>query len=277
MIIDSHQHFWKYDPVKSAWIDESMMEIRKDFVPSDLESILQKQNIDGCITVQVDQTEEETLFMLKQAKKYSFIKSVVGWIDLRADNITGRLEYFSDFDHLAGFRHILQAEEPSRMLEPEFLRGISELKKYDFTYDILIYPKHLDAAIELVKKNPDQKFVIDHMAKPEIRNGTFEPWATKMAEMAEYDHVWCKVSGLITEADWKNWTTDQLKPYLDHVFDRFGPKRIMYGSDWPVCLLAGSYDQVYSLIRDYVEDLSDSEKMDVLGNNASKFYGIDLQ
>jgi L-fuconolactonase len=275
MIIDTHQHFWEFDPARHAWIDESMQAIRRDFLPADLKPLLKNQEIDGCVTVQVDQTEEETLFMLKQADNFSFIKSVVGWIDLRADSISERLGHFSKYEKLAGFRHILQAEEPERMLEPDFLRGIGALKRFNFTYDILIYPDHLDAAIELVRKFPDQKFVIDHMAKPEIRNGKFEPWATKMTEIAEFEHVWCKVSGLITEADWKDWSPEQLMPYLDHVFGKFGTKRLMYGSDWPVCLLAGKYEQVYSIITDYLDGFSITEKQDVLGNNAIRFYGID--
>jgi L-fuconolactonase len=274
MRIDAHQHFWLYDPVRDAWIDETMQTIRKDFMPEDLEPLLREQNMDGCVTVQVDQSENETLFMLDLAVKYPFIKSVVGWVDLRADDIADRLGHFSEYEKLAGFRHILQAEEPERMLEPEFLRGINALKEFDFTYDILIYPEHLDAALELAGRFPDQKFVIDHMAKPEIRNGKFESWAKKMKEFAGFENVWCKVSGLITEADWENWTPEQLKPYLDHVFESFGTKRLMFGSDWPVCLLAGSYVQVHLIIREYLEGFSDLEKEDVYGNNAISFYNI---
>ena len=275
MVIDAHQHFWKFDPVRHDWIDETMQAIRRDFLPADLKPLLDNHEIDGCVTVQVDQTEDETLYMLKLADNFSFIKSVVGWIDLRSENISERLGFFSEFEKLTGFRHILQAEEPGRMLEPDFLRGIDALKSFNFTYDILIYPEHLDAAIELVRKFPEQKFVIDHMAKPKIRNRSFEPWASKMAEIAEFDHVWCKVSGLITEADWNDWTPGQLIPYLDHVFGIFGTKRLMYGSDWPVCLLAGKYKQVYSAISDYLDGFTYTEKQDVLGNNAIRFYGID--
>lgn len=276
MIIDSHQHFWAYDPSRHQWIDESMQTIQKDFLPEDLKPILDDLAIDGCISVQVDQTEEETLYLLDLADKFDFIKGVVGWIDLRNDNLEDRLDFFSNYPKLAGFRHILQSEEPDRMLEADFLRGIEILGKHGYSYDVLIYPQHLKAATELVRRFPGQKFVIDHIAKPDMKNGQFEPWATEIARLAESEHVCCKLSGMITEADWKRWKPDDLAPFIDHVFAAFGPGRLMYGSDWPVCLLAGTYREVYGIVQDYLHPYSKAEKKRVLGGNALSFYGIDV-
>ena len=275
MIIDSHQHFWTYDPSRHHWIDESMQAIQKDFLPQDLKPILDSLSIDGCISVQVDQTEEETLYLLDLADKFDFVKAVVGWIDLRNDNLDDRLAFFSNYPKLAGFRHILQSEEPDRMMDTDFLRGIETLGKHGYSYDVLIYPKHLKAVTELVRKFPGQKFVIDHIAKPDMDNARFEPWATEIAELAESEHVYCKLSGMITEAGWNSWKPDDLIPFIDHVFATFGPSRLMYGSDWPVCLLAGSYRQVYSIVQDYLDPYSYEEKQQVLGGNALSFYQIE--
>jgi L-fuconolactonase len=275
MIIDSHQHFWKYDPVQHAWIEDSMQAIRKDFLPEDLKPLMGQTGVDGCVAVQADQTEEETRFLLGLAEKYPFIKAVVGWIDLWDQNLEQHLEPFSGNSKLVGFRHILQAEKPERMLEPAFHRGIEILQKKGYTYDILIYPKHLDAAIDLACKFPAQKFVVDHLAKPDIKGQVFEPWAGRMTELAKSENVCCKVSGMITEGDWNHWKPADLKPYLDFIFEAFGTRRLLFGSDWPVCLLAGSYKEVYSVVEEYITELSADEKDDVLGNNAVKFYGID--
>jgi len=274
MIIDAHQHFWKYNPETHAWIDDGMKAIRRDFLPSDLKSHLLENGIDGCVSVQADQTERETHFLLEFAENYPFIKAVVGWVDLWSNNLEERLADFSGYQKLAGFRHILQAEEPERMLEPAFLRGIETLQKHGYTYDILIYPRHLDAAIKLVRLFPDQKFVVDHLAKPHIKNQVFEPWKSKMRELSTSGNVWCKISGMVTEADWNHWKPDDLHPYMDFIFGIFGTKRLLFGSDWPVCLLAGSYTEVYSVLEEYLSGFSSDEKHDVLGRNAMDFYGI---
>ncbi len=274
MIIDSHQHFWKYDPAVHAWIDDRMSTIRRDFLPSDLKPLLDKNRIDGCIAVQADQSEDETNFLLELAKSYPFIKAVVGWIDLWDENLDERLSKYADNRKLAGFRHILQAEEPEKMLEPAFLHGIGTLGKHNYTYDILIYPRHLDAAIKLVQSFPDQKFVVDHIAKPHIKDRIYEPWKSKMKEIAGYSNVWCKISGMVTEADWENWKQEDLKPYLDFIFGIFGTKRLLFGSDWPVCLVAASYHETYAVIDGYLSDFSENEKRDVLGRNATDFYGL---
>jgi L-fuconolactonase len=275
MRIDSHQHFWKYNPVRDQWITDEMAVLKRDFLPEDLLRELRANQMDGSVAVQADQSEAETQFLLDLAKQNSFISGVVGWIDLRADNVAERLAAFSQNKKLRGFRHIVQAEFDDRfMLQPHFLRGIGCLGEFGLTYDILIYPRQLPAAIELVARYPNQAFVIDHIAKPEIKAKRTRPWAQQMREIARNPNVYCKVSALLTEADWKNWQTDDFKPYLDTVFEVFGSDRIMFGSDWPVCLLAGSYSQVVQLIADYTKNLSPSDKQKIFGLNAVRFYGI---
>jgi L-fuconolactonase len=275
MRIDSHQHFWKYNPVRDQWITDEMAALKRDFLPEDLLPELRANQMDGSVAVQADQSEAETQFLLELAKQNSFISGVVGWIDLRADNVAERLAAFSQNKKLRGFRHIVQAEFDDRfMLQPHFLRGIGCLGEFGLTYDILIYPRQLPGAIELVARYPNQAFVIDHIAKPEIKAKRTRPWAQQMREIARNPNVYCKVSALLTEADWKNWQTDDFKPYLDTVFEVFGSDRIMFGSDWPVCLLAGSYSQVVQLIADYTKNLSPSDKQKIFGLNAVRFYGI---
>jgi L-fuconolactonase len=275
MRIDSHQHFWKYNPVRDQWITDEMAALKRDFLPEDLLPELRANQMDGSVAVQADQSEAETQFLLELAKQNSFISGVVGWIDLRADNVAERLAAFSQNKKLRGFRHIVQAEFDDRfMLQPQFLKGIGFFGEFGLTYDILIYPRQLPAAIELVARYPNQAFVIDHIAKPEIKAKRTRPWAQQMREIARNPNVYCKVSALLTEADWKNWQTDDFKPYLDTVFEVFGSDRIMFGSDWPVCLLAGSYSQVVQLIADYTKNLSPSDKQKIFGLNAVRFYGI---
>lgn len=275
MRIDSHQHFWKYNPVRDQWITDDMVAIRRDFLPEDLLPELRANHIDGCIAVQADQSEEETRFLLDLAKENDFIRAVVGWVDLRADNVAECLGLLSQKKKLRGFRHIVQSEPDDRfMLQRAFLRGIGGLRQFGFTYDILLYPRQLPAAIELVARFPNQPFVIDHIAKPDIKAKRTLPWAQQMREIAGNRNVYCKVSGMLTEADWKNWKSDDCRPYLDIVFEAFGCDRIMFGSDWPVCLLAASYSQVIGLIADYTKDFSPAEKAKIFGLNAARFYGI---
>jgi L-fuconolactonase len=213
--IDSHQHFWQYDPVKYDWIDDSMAVIRKDFLPRDLEPVLKANGFDGCITVQSDQSEEENEFQLANAEKHSFIKGVVGWVDLQSANIEERLAWYQQFNKMKGFRHVLQGE-PQRdlMLQPAFLHGISLLKKYNYTYDILIFPDQLKYIPEFVAQFPDQLFVIDHIAKPNIKKGEIAEWEKDIRAVAKFENVYCKVSGMVTEADWHNWTPADFHDYL---------------------------------------------------------------
>ncbi len=275
MTIDAHQHFWKYDSFKHAWIDDSMSVIRQDFMPSDLEKVYAKNGIDGCLAVQADQTLEETNFLLWLSAKYGFIKGVVGWVDLRADNVNEILEEYCQHEKIKGFRHIVQGESDHNfLLRPDFLRGISFLEKYDFVYDILIFPHQLGAALEFVKRFPHQKFVIDHIAKPYIKDGYFEGWAVLMKEIAKQENVHCKLSGMITEADFNSWTPDQINPYMDLVLNAFGSDRVMFGSDWPVCLVAGEYAQVKRLVTDFISKLSLIEQAQIMGTNAIQFYNL---
>ncbi|MFD1614116.1 amidohydrolase family protein [Gelatiniphilus marinus] len=274
MKIDAHQHFWKYDPVRDAWIDDSMQVIRKDFLPKHLKPILNANNFDGCIAVQADQSETETHFLLDCAEKNPFIKGVVGWVDLSADNVEERLVHFSKNKLFKGVRHIVQAEESNFMLRKDFKNGIGKLSSFNLTYDILIFPTQMEAAINLVNTFPNQKFVIDHLAKPYIKAGKIEDWKTKITALAKIPNVYCKVSGLVTEADLKHWKIQDFYPYLDAVFNAFGVERILYGSDWPVCLLAANYEKQLHIIQNYVKDFSKEEQSKIFGENAIKFYNL---
>jgi L-fuconolactonase len=225
--------------------------------------------------VQADQSEDETLFLLDLAKKNSRIAGVVGWVDLRSPRVTERLEYFSHFEKLRGFRHIAQSEPDDRfLLREDFLRGIGQLRGFGFTYDILIYPKQLPAALELVGRFPEQRFVVDHLAKPEIKAREIATWARYMRQIGQNRNVFCKLSGMVTEADWRHWKPADFHPYLDVVFDAFGPDRLMFGSDWPVCLLAASYAQVKGIIEDYLKNFRAQDRESIFGGNATRFYGL---
>jgi len=275
MIIDSHQHFWNFEPVKHAWIDDSMSVIRRDFTPEDLKKVYDQNGIDGCVAVQADQTIAETDFLLKLSEEHDFIKGIVGWADLRAENIEDVLQEYSQFEGLKGFRHVVQGEaDHNFLLRPDFLRGISALEKNNFTYDILIFPHQLGATLEFVKKFPNQKFVIDHIAKPYIKDGFYDGWAALMTAIAQHENVYCKLSGMITEADFNTWTPKQLMPYMELVLNAFGPERIMYGSDWPVCLVAGNYTKVKEVTTNFIAKLSASEQAGIMGANAITFYNI---
>jgi L-fuconolactonase len=276
MNIDSHQHFWRYDPVRDAWITDAIAPLQRDFLPEHLAGELAGNGMDASIAVQADQSENETMFLLDLAEANNRIVGVVGWIDLLSSRLADRLEHFSHFPKLRGFRHIAQAEPDDRFLaRANFVKGVAQLRPFGFTYDILIYPKQLPAAIELVTHFPEQRFVIDHCAKPEIKAGKTEPWATQMRKIAQNQNVFCKVSGLVTEVDWKSGKVDDFKPYLDIVFDAFGPDRLMFGSDWPVCLLAATYRQVRQLIEDYVTGFSQADKKKIFGGNAARFYNLE--
>jgi L-fuconolactonase len=275
MIIDSHQHFWIYNPIRDSWIDESMNILKRDFLPIDLLPIVKTEKINGTIAVQADQSENETEFLLGLAEEFSWINGVIGWIDLLNKNVEERLEYFSAYKKLKGFRHIIQAEpDENFMLSDKFQNGISCLRHFNYTYDILIYPHQIPAAVKLSEKNPDQKFILDHIAKPLIIKKEFEPWASGIKELAKNKNVYCKISGLITEADYKKWKEEDIHPYLDIVFEAFEDERILFGSDWPVCLLAGTYNQVKSLVENYMTNASVEEKEKVFAKNAISFYNL---
>ena len=275
MKIDSHQHFWNYHPVKDAWISDDMKVIQQDFMPADLLPLLRKNDIDGCIAVQADQSEEETHFLLKLAEENDFIKGVVGWVDFRSEIIEERLQYFSQFKKLKGFRHIVQGEsEDDFLLRDDFCNGIAQLEKYNFTYDLLILPKHLHYAAEFVNCFPKQSFVIDHLAKPNFKGNNFSDWELGIEELATYKNLYCKVSGMITEADWKNWQEEDFSYCLDVLVANFGIDRLMFGSDWPVSLLAASYEQSCRIVENYFTKFSKEDQYKIWGVNAMKFYHL---
>lgn len=272
--IDTHQHFWKYNSIRDAWITDAMKVIQRDFLPHDLASILKENNINGCVSVQADQSETETQFLLELASKNDFIKGVVGWVDLRSEELYKRLEFYSGFKKLKGFRHIVQGEPVGFMRGKEFSKGIGALKYFNLTYDILIYPHLIQDAIWLVSQHPDQKFVVDHLAKPVIREKEFNSWSIEMKELASYSNVYCKLSGMVTEAIWDRWTKEDFKPYLDFIINHFGTTRVMYGSDWPVCLVAASYKKQLHIIEEYLHTFSSSEIDKIMGENAVRFYNL---
>ncbi len=277
MTIDAHQHFWRYSPQSHKWITDEMSVLKKDFLPDDLLTLLQANQIDGCVAVQADQSDKETEFLIALANSYPYLKGVVGWIDLQLPirELEVRLQQLSKEEKLKGFRHIVQ-DEPSNafMLQKSFMNGIETLGAFNFTYDLLIYPRQLPAAIELVSKFPRQAFVLDHIAKPSIRSGDIENWKKQVSELSEFENVYCKVSGLVTEATWNNWEYDQFVPYLDVIFETFGTSRIMFGSDWPVCLLAGQYQAVANIIIRYISHFSENEQIQIMGQNAVHFYQL---
>jgi L-fuconolactonase len=272
--IDSHQHFWKYSQARDTWITDEMKVIQRDFFPEDLAPLLKKTNIDGCVTVQADQSDEETNFLLELAAQHEFIKGVVGWVDLRSPVLEQKLQDLSRYKKLKGFRHIVQAEPPGFLLQKDFLQGIRLLKVYQFTYDILIYPDQCMDAIQFVKEHPEQPFVVDHLAKPLIKEKLLQPWKLYMKELAQFPNVMCKLSGMVTEADWKYWNPEDFHPYMETILECFSANRVMYGSDWPVCLVAASYDQQAALVENYISQLSDSEKQQIMGGNAIRFYNL---
>lgn len=275
--IDAHQHFWKYNPVRDAWITDDMAAIQRDFLPADLAPILQQHGLDGCVAVQASQSEAETDWLLELAGEHNFIKGVVGWVDLQAENVAERLAHYSQFTKLKGFRHVLQGEtDRALMLRPEFRRGVAALHQHGFTYDLLILPDQLGYAAELAKAFPAQPFVLDHLAKPLIKAGELAPWRHDLQALAAHENVFCKVSGMVTEADWQHWQPADFRPYLDVVFEAFGPSRVMFGSDWPVCNVAGGYGRIYALVADYITQLSPDEQDGFWGDNATRFYNLTM-
>jgi L-fuconolactonase len=275
MRVDSHQHFWHYDPVRDAWITDEMSVLKRDFLPSDLVPELRVNGIDACIAVQADQSEKETKFLLDLVAEHREIVGVVGWVNLLDPRVEERLAYFSQFRKLRGFRHIVQAEPDDRfVMRKDFLRGVGHLSRFGLTYDILIYARHLPVANEFVQRFPEQKFVVDHIAKPQIKARELETWARGIRAIAKHPNAWCKLSGMVTEADWRGWSQRDFRPYLDVVFEAFGVDRLMFGSDWPVCLLGGSYGQVKEIVDNYLQNFSSSDKEKIFGGNAVRFYGL---
>ena len=275
MVIDSHQHFWVYDQERDSWITPEMEKIRKNFLPADLEPVLKANGVDGCVAVQADQSNQETEFLLQLAESNDFVKGVVGWIDLRAENLYDRLEVCSQFEKLKGFRHVVQGEPDGFLEQPDFIKGVRQLTAFNFTYDILVYPTQLEASYIFAKQLPNVRFVLDHIAKPYIKKGEIESWAKDIKKLSELPNVSCKVSGMVTEADWCNWKNEDFTPYLDVIFEAFGTDRILFGSDWPVCLVAAEYGSMKDILTSYVSNLSKDEQKRIWGDNAVRFYSLD--
>lgn len=273
--IDAHHHLWKYSPRTHDWIDDDMRELKRDFMPEDLYREMKRSDYDGCVAVQASQTEGETRFLLEQAKKHPFIKGVVGWLDLRSPQLKEKLVYYSNFSKLKGLRHVIQDEPDDQfMLRDDFLSGIAMLQQFGLTWDILIFPKHLKTAEKLVAMFPGQKFVLDHIAKPDIAENILSPWREDMYRLAELPNVHCKISGLVTEAKWKFWKPEEFIPYLEVIYDAFGAERLMIGSDWPVCLLSGSYREVMQIAENYLGNYPRVNR--ILGRNAIDFYNLEV-
>jgi L-fuconolactonase len=272
MRLDAHQHFWSYDAAQYPWIPPGSP-LHRSWLPEDLAALQKPLGFEGSIAVQARQVVGESDWLLGLADKHANVKGVVGWVDLRSDRVEADLARLASHPKFVGVRHVVQ-EEPDVdfMLGKDFQRGISKLHAHGLTYDILIYPKQFEAAIRLAENFPDQPFVLDHIAKPPIKDGTIEPWKSQLRQLAKLPNVHCKVSGMLTEADHQAWKVEQFRPYLDTVFEAFGPSRLMYGSDWPVCLFAGSYEQAFRLVDDYARGLTDAERAGLFGGNCQKFY-----
>ena len=273
--IDSHQHFWNYSPLLHVWMNGEMNVLKRDYLPTDLFPLLVQNSIEGCVAVQASQTEEENTFLLALADEHDFIKGVVGWVDLRSHQVEQRLAHYKGSKKMKGFRHIIHDESDGDfMVQADFLRGIGLLNQFGFTYDILIYPKHLANTLKLVRRFPEQLFVIDHLAKPTIREKKITDWKKELEAVAAYQNVYCKISGMVTEATWGSWRKEDFTPYLDAVVEMFGIDRILYGSDWPVCILSASYEDMYGIATGYLSKFTQSEQEKVFGGNAARFYKL---
>jgi len=274
--LDAHQHFWHYDPVEYEWIDGTMAALQRDFLPADLEPELRGAGFDACVAVQARQTLEETRWLLELADRHDFVAGVVGWVDLQAPDVRAQLEPFLGRPKLVGLRHVVQAEPDDRfLLRPEFLRGVATLRDLGLAYDILIYPRHLPVAVEFAQRLEGHRLVLDHLGKPDIRGGEIREWERHLRRLAACGHVTAKLSGLVTEADVRAWTPDQMRPYLDVAFECFGYERLMIGSDWPVCTVAADYGRTMRVVSDYLQGRPPAEQDAVLGGNAARLWRLD--
>jgi L-fuconolactonase len=276
MRIDSHQHFWRYSPVEHPWMSDEMVQLKRDFLPEYLQPLLQALGFDGCIAVQASQTLKETRWLLELATNHAFIGGVVGWVDLLSADLPDRLASFAAHPKFVGVRHIVHDEPDDEfMLRPAFMSGVSQLQQFDLTYDLLLFPKHLRTAVQVVQKFPEQRFVLDHIAKPRIAEGILSPWKEDLQELALYQNVYCKLSGMVTEAAWNRWKPADFIRYLDTVVEAFTPDRLMIGSDWPVCTLSGDYASTMQIVIDYIQQFPPEVQSGILGGNCARFYGID--
>ncbi len=274
--IDSHQHFWQYSLAEHTWMTDAMQVLKQNFMPTDLGPLLNQIGFDGCIAVQARQSIEETNWLLKLADENDFVKGVVGWVDLRSPNIDEVLSGYANQKKLVGVRHVVHDEaDDNFMLQPAFQNGIAALKEFNLNYDLLLFPKHIPVALQLVEKFPEQYFVVDHIAKPFISKKEFSPWKEDLKELAKHPNVFCKLSGMVMEAKWNDWKEDDFKQYLDIVTESFGTNRIMIGSDWPVCTLSGNYSSTMSIVINYANQFSKEISDGILGGNCINFYKLD--
>jgi len=273
--IDAHQHFWKYTAAEYGWINDQMAPLRRDFLPWDLKPLLDENGMHGSIAVQARQSLEETQWLLELAEQNSFIRGVVGWADLKSPLFRDQLEGLAPHKKLVGVRHVVQDEPDDYfMLRPEFQCGIALLAEFGLAYDLLLHPRHLPIATQLVRQYPAQTFVLDHLAKPAIADGVIEPWRRDIRELAKCPNVSCKLSGMVTEARWKTWMPGDFRPYLDAVLDAFGASRLMIGSDWPVCTLSAEYAQTQGIVIDFLDRLTEEQRDGILGGNCARIYRI---
>lgn len=277
LIIDAHNHFWQYDAVEYGWIGEDMPVLKRDFLPEHLHAVHKHFAVDGTIAVQARQSLEENRLLLNFARENSHIKGVVGWVDLSKNGVEEDLHLLAGESKFVGVRHMVQSEtDENFLLQKDFNRGVGMLREYGLAYDILIHEKQLANTIRFVERFPDQKFVLDHIAKPAIKERSLQPWSQQIKSLAENTQVFCKLSGLVTEADWETWKEADMQPYLDVVFDAFGPDRLMFGSDWPVCLLAADYERVLKVIINYIAQFDVEDQKKIMGLNALRFYNTSL-
>ena len=275
--IDAHQHFWIYNQEEYKWIDESMAKLQRDFLPPHLNRVLKRNSIDFCVTVQARQTLQETKWLLELAQNNSFMKGIVGWVDLKSSSVEKDLEQFAVYRNFKGVRHVLQDEDDDRyMLRLDFRQGLRQLEKYGLAYDILIYSRHIKYVSTLVGEFPQQKFIIDHLAKPLIKEGKIELWKKDIRKLAKADNVFCKLSGMVTEANWNSWRQEDFVPYMETLLEFFGPNRLLFGSDWPVCTVAAKYEQVLGIVTHFISSLSPAEQACIMGQNAIDFYNLEV-
>lgn len=274
--IDAHHHLWRYSPEEYGWIDDEMAVLRRDFLPKDLVHERAAAGIDGTIAVQARQTMDETRWLLQMADECEAIRGVVGWAPIAGEDFPGVMEEFEHRPKLKGLRHVIQGEKDENyILREDFNSGIRTMLGSGLVYEILIYERHLPQAIDFVDEHPDQPFVLDHLAKPLIREGALEPWATRMRELGRRENVYCKLSGMVTEADWSAWTPESLRPYLDVAVEAFGTGRLMAGSDWPVCLVASGYARWFEVLHEYFTGFSMDEQAAVFGGTATAVYELE--
>jgi L-fucono-1,5-lactonase len=273
MHLDSHVHFWQYTPADYAWIDDQMTPLRRDFMPEDALGVMRPAGIDACVAVQVRQTLDETRWMLRLADQHAFISGVVGWVDVRSDDLDAQIQSVSH-PKLVGVRHIVQAEPDDFLLDERFRRGVERLGRHRLAYDILIYARQMSAAIEFASRLPEIRLVLDHLGKPDIKWDGFDSWRRDLDRVAAIPNVCAKLSGLVTEADWNRWTIEDLHRYVNAAIDAFGPERLMFGSDWPVCTLAADYRTVVDIIRTAIDERRQSEQDSIFGGTARRFWRL---